>query len=457
MDQLGLVGRRHDDEAGETAEVGDIVRSGVRRPIRPHQPGTIDGEPHRQALDGDVVHHLVVGALQKRRIDRRERLVPLRRQPGREGHRVLLGDADVEGALGKAFGKLVDAGARRHRGRDADDPVVVLGFLDQRVGEHRRIARRSRRRFLLLAGHYVELAHAMVLVARDFRRRIALALLGDDVDEDGPRLLVVAHVLQHRKQMLDVVSVDRTNVEEAQFLEQRAAGHHAAGIFLGAPRRGLDRARKLLCQLPGQVADRAIGLGRDQPRQMRAHRPHRRRDRHVVVVEDDDEARVHRARVVHCLIGHARRHRAIADHRDDPVGASRKIARHAHAERRRDRRRGVRGAERVVLAFGSLGETVQATGLPDRADAVAPPGENLVRIGLVPHVPDQPVARRIENVMQHHGELDDAEPRAEVTPCFRNRIDGFRAQLVGELLQLLDRKPPDIGRLVDRVQKRCPN
>ena len=65
-------------------------------PSAPTRPGAVQREAHRQALDRHVVHHLVVGALQEGRIDRAERLHPLGRQAGGEGHRVLLGDADVE-------------------------------------------------------------------------------------------------------------------------------------------------------------------------------------------------------------------------------------------------------------------------------------------------------------------------------------------------------------------------
>jgi hypothetical protein len=49
------------------------------------------------------------------------------------------------------------------------------------------------------------------------------------------------------------------------------------------------------------------------------------------------------------------------------------------------------GAERVVFALRALGEAGQAAALAQRADAVAPSGQNLVRIGLVADVPDQPV------------------------------------------------------------------
>lgn len=49
----------------------------------------------------------------------------------------------------------------------------------------------------------------------------------------------------------------------------------------------------------------------------------------------------------------------------------------------------MRRAERIVVAFAALGEAGQAAAGAQRADAVAPAGEDLVRIGLVADVPDQ--------------------------------------------------------------------
>ena len=68
----------------------------------------------------------------------------------------------------------------------------------------------------------------------------------------------------------------------------------------------------------------------------------------------------------------------------------------------------MRGAERVVFALGALGEAGQPAALSQRPNAVAPAGQNLVRIGLMPHVPDQPVGRRVEHVMQRHRQFHNA-------------------------------------------------
>ena len=233
-----------------------------------------------------------------------------------------------------------------------------------------------------------------------------------------------------------IVAVDRADVIEAELLEQRAAGDHAAREFLGAQRADLQRLRQLLGELPADLAQRAIGRAGEQPRQIAGHRADRRRDRHVVVVEDDDQARIHRAGVVHRLVGHAGGHRAVADHGDDVVLAAGEVARHGHAERRRDRGRGMRRAERVVFALGALGEAGQAVAHAQRADAVAAAGEDLVRIGLMADVPDQAVLGRVEHVVQGDGQLDDAQAGAQMAAGDRHRVDGFGAQFVGNLPEL---------------------
>jgi hypothetical protein len=65
-------------------------------------------------------------------------------------------------------------------------------------------------------------------------------------------------------------------------------------------------------------------------------------------------------------------------------------------------------AEGVVLALGARGEGREPAVLLDGMQTLAPPGQHLVRIRLVPHVPHQPVARRVVDIMERNGELDGA-------------------------------------------------
>ena len=84
------------------------------RAVGADKAGAIDREAHRQSLDRHVVHDLIIGALQESRVDRAERLVALGREAGGEGHGMLLGDADIEGALRESLAEHIEPGAGRH-------------------------------------------------------------------------------------------------------------------------------------------------------------------------------------------------------------------------------------------------------------------------------------------------------------------------------------------------------
>ena len=417
------------------------------------QARAVDGEAHRQLLDGDVVHHLVVGALQEGGIDGAERLHAVGGHAGGEGHRVLLGDADVEAALGMRLGEQIEPGAARHGGGDRDDLGVAVGLLDQRLGEHLGVGGRGRLGLGLGAGGDVELDHAVILVGRGFRRPVALALLRHDVQQHRADA-GIAHVLQHRQDVVEVVAVDRPDIIEAQLLEQRAAHQEAAGVLHRAGDGAVDGAAEAARELLADVAQGQVGLARQEPRQIGRHGADRGRDRHVVVVQHHDQARIHGAGIVERLIGHAAGHRAVADHRDDVVGLALDVARHGEAERRRHRGRGVAGAERVVGALAALGEAAEAAALAQRRQPVAPAGQHLVGIGLVADVPDQLVVGRVEHIVQRHGELDHAEPGAEMAAGLRHHLDHLLAEFAGELGQLVFGQLTQVGRSADTIEQR---
>jgi len=250
------------------------------------------------------------------------------------------------------------------------------------------------------------------------------------------------------------MAVDRTDVEEAQLLEQRASGDVAARMLDGPRHRAVDALAEIGGQLLAEVADAGIGRAGGETRQIVAHRARRRRDRHVVVVEDDDQAGVQRAGIVHRLVGHAGRHRAVADDGDHVAPAARQVAGHRHAEPGRNGGRGMRRAERIVLALGPFREARQPALLPQRADAVAAAGENLVRIGLMADVPDQPVVRRVEHVVQRDRQFDHAEPGSEMAAGLRHRVDHLGADFGGKPRQVGFGQLAQVRRDADGVEER---
>ena len=78
------------------------------------------------------------------------------------------------------------------------------------------------------------------------------------MDQDGP-LRGIAHIFEHRDQMVEIMPVDRADIVEAQFLEQRAAHRHAAGEFVGL-------ARGVRAAGAGRRRGEALGAGRAVPR-----------------------------------------------------------------------------------------------------------------------------------------------------------------------------------------------
>ena len=77
----------------------------------------------------------------------------------------------------------------------------------------------------------------------------------------------------------------------------------------------------------------------------------------------------------------------------------------------------------------------QAAALAQRAHALAPAGQNLVRIGLMADIPDQFVVGRVEHVVQRDREFDDAQPRAQMPAGDGDDVDRLLTQFVGELAQ----------------------
>ena len=114
----------------------------------------------------------------------------------------------------------------------------------------------------------------------------------------------------------------------------------------------------------------------------------------------------------------------------------------------------MRGAERVVFALGALGETGEAAAHAQRADAVAPAGQDLVRVGLMADVPDDAVVRRVEQIMQRDGQLDDAEAGAEMAAGDRYGVDRLLTQFVGELTQLTLVKAAKVFGGMDLIEQR---
>ncbi len=140
--------------------------------------------------------------------------------------------------------------------------------------------------------------------------------------------------------------------------------------------------------------------------------------------------------MVERLEGHAGGQRAVTDHGDGLAIAVLQAGGNGHAQRGADRSAGVADAKGVVLALGAARECGNAVLLTQAGHAFAATGEDLVRIRLMPDVPQQTVVRGVEDVMQRDGQLDHAQAGTEMPTGLADRVEQFQAQLIGQGFQL---------------------
>ncbi|MNV13154.1 hypothetical protein D3C71_1037850 [compost metagenome] len=374
---------------------------------------------------------LVVGALEEGRVDRHHRLDAVAGHAGGQGHRVLLGDGHVEVALGVFLAETHQARAFAHRRGDAQQPGFGGGGIAQPVAEDIGIGGLLGAALGDQALVRVERAHGVIADLVAFGALVALALGGHHVQQ--LQALEALERLQRGHQCRDVVAVDRAGVMETHLLEERGRHEHAFPVLFPA----LDEARGGVVLLVAedllaafaQCVERAASGG---PAEHLGQPADGLGDGHVVVVEDHQQVRfaVHATGMVERLVGHAGGHRAVADHRHHLALVALELARDGHAERSGDRGRGMADAKGVERAFLALGERGHAVLLLDGVDIVAAPGEDLVRVGLVAHVPDQLVDRGLVQVVQGHGQFDHAQPGPEVAATLADRLDQVGTQFI---------------------------
>ena len=145
---------------------------------------TVDGEQNRQVLQGNVVYQLVVSALQESGVNRHDRLDAFARQTAGKGNGVLLGDADIEIAVGELLFKLNQAAALAHGWRDGNQTLVCRRLVAQPLAEHLRISRFGCGRFHFRGWHFArQLGDSVVFNRVVFGEFVAVAFFGDDVQQ----------------------------------------------------------------------------------------------------------------------------------------------------------------------------------------------------------------------------------------------------------------------------------
>ena len=168
-------------------------------------------------------------------------------------------------------------------------------------------------------------------------------------------------------------------------------------------------------------------------------------DAHAVVVEDDQQLALERAGVVEAFKGQAVDDGGIADEGDDRGVALEELIGAGHADGggdgrcRRGRRR--RGRRAIRRDRGSRRRRPFCGGWR----ILGPAGEQLVRVALVAHIPQQAVVGKIEDDVQGQADFDGAEIGRQVPAVGPDGLHDEFAHFLGEGGELIERDFLEVG------------
>ena len=235
--------------------------------------------------------------------------------------------------------------------------------------------------------------------------------------------------------------VDRTDVPEAEFLEQLPTMQEGLdGLFDAADHLfGRLTDEWQLIEQPGDILLEAViergGAGLvevlGQPTDAGA-------DPHLVVVEDDEHVFVETGGIVERLEHDPRGKGPVADdgHRLAALFGVDQIVSGLEAQHGRDAGPRVPGDEQVINTLCRVRVAHQAPLAADRVELRIAPGHELMRVNLMARVPDQPVLREVEHLMQGDAQLDHAEVAGEVRRAVADDLAQRIADFLGQLDQL---------------------
>ncbi len=148
------------------------------------------------------------------------------------------------------------------------------------------------------------------------------------------------------------MAVDGPHIVESKFIEQRPGHHHALHVLFGPFGKRLG-ARQTPQHPFAAFSNAQIKLAAQDASEVTRQSPHIFRNRHRVIIEDHEQIRVRRARMIERFKSKTRGHCPIANHRYRAGRVSLRLFGDGHPERCANGCRRVADAKRVVRAFFS--------------------------------------------------------------------------------------------------------
>ena len=296
---------------GHRAEERHIVQSVVGFAVLADNAGTVDPQHHMHAANGNIVHQLVIGSLQKGRIHRKYRQFSHRSQCRGKSHGVLFGNAHIIVPVRELPCKMVQSCAPAHCCRYGTNAGVVFRQLHQFFAKHLRIGIRSGN--LRIAGFNVKLGDSVILRRLCLCRCVALAL--DGMYMDKHRTVIFLCRQQHFFQFHQIVAVHRSQIDEAEILEDRCrlqqyVPYNALGILDDFRHRRTDHRGAVQAAFH-RLFGTDVSFTAPHGGQVACQCPHVFGNGHLIVIEDHNEIIPRFSGIVQSFIGQPAGHGSV--------------------------------------------------------------------------------------------------------------------------------------------------
>ena len=287
--------------------------------ITSHQSRPVHREDYRKVLQPHIVDQLIIASLKEGRINGKHRFHASCRQTGRKGHSMFFRDAHVEKPIRKHSTEPRQPGSIGHSRGDRHQVRILSGFITQHFSKYICIS------VLFVTGTdfsclHVKRSYSVELIRRLLRRSVSFAFLRQHMQQDRAfdLLSFPESPAQHRK----IMARHRSQICDPHVFKEHPRHHKLFDAAFG-PADLLDHRishhRNLMKGIRDPLLQSCVKVRRPKLSKVPGHASHIFRDRHVIIIEDNNKIRLQMSRVVQRLIGHPAGQGPVSDHRDHPV------------------------------------------------------------------------------------------------------------------------------------------
>ena len=273
-----------------------------------------------------------------------------------------------------------------------------------------------------------------------FRRLLgvfaACAFLRDDMHND--RTVEILDAVECFDQFRQFVPVDGAYVAQSHFFKKNTGHKQAFGCFFKFLDSADDTAsaghalHRHFCKRLEMV----VAAPRDDAVEIVRNGADRFRNRHFIVVHNDDQVPAAGADIVQRLKRKPADQGAVADDGDHMFAAVACVACGGESHCGGNCGAGMAAAETVEFGFFPQGKTGKPVVRTDRMETVSPSGQKLVDIALMPYVPYDFIFRHIEYAVKGDSQFDDSEIRGKMPAIFGDGVDNRFPEFRTECSQL---------------------